>query len=138
MIILDLKAQSMLLVDHKKALLWLPPGGHVEPDEDPIDAAQRELFEELSTELPLLQHAPFFLTMTETVGLTAGHTDISLWYLFQGNSTAHYAYDHSEFNAIRWFPLSDLPFERSDPHLARFCHKLQEVSSHIRTVTHDN
>jgi 8-oxo-dGTP diphosphatase len=32
----------ILLVDHVNAGLWLPPGGHVEPDEDPEVTARRE------------------------------------------------------------------------------------------------
>ena len=36
---------------HGIANLWLPPGGHVEPDEDPIQAVQREVLEE--TDIPV-------------------------------------------------------------------------------------
>lgn len=43
----DPKVNQLLLVNHKKALLWLPPGGHVEPNEHPSDTAKRELNEEL-------------------------------------------------------------------------------------------
>jgi 8-oxo-dGTP diphosphatase len=39
--------QKILLVDHKKALLWLPSGGHVEIDEDPKTTVERECLEEL-------------------------------------------------------------------------------------------
>ena len=35
-------------MDHKKAELWLPSGGHVEIDEDPTDTVTRECMEELS------------------------------------------------------------------------------------------
>jgi 8-oxo-dGTP diphosphatase len=38
---------SVLLVDHIKAGLWLPSGGHVEPDAHPVDTVQREVSEEL-------------------------------------------------------------------------------------------
>ncbi len=31
---------------HRKARKWLPPGGHVEPDEDPVQAVLREVKEE--------------------------------------------------------------------------------------------
>ena len=65
-ILLDIENQKLLLVDHKKALLWLPAGGHVEPGEHPTDTAHRELEEELGVSLPLLQPDPLFLTVTET------------------------------------------------------------------------
>ena len=35
-----------LLHWHAKNRMWLPPGGHIEPDEDPIEAALREAEEE--------------------------------------------------------------------------------------------
>jgi 8-oxo-dGTP pyrophosphatase MutT (NUDIX family) len=35
-----------LLHWHKKLHIWLPPGGHIDPDEDPVQAALREVREE--------------------------------------------------------------------------------------------
>lgn len=35
-----------LLIWHRKLRMWLPPGGHCEPNEDPIQAAIREAEEE--------------------------------------------------------------------------------------------
>lgn len=127
--LLDPEKKNLLLVDHKKALLWLPPGGHVEPDEHPNNTAHRELEEELNIQLPLLQETPIFLTVTETVGTTAGHIDVSLWYVFKADSSINYLYDQSEFNEIKWFPLDKLPLERTDPHMLRFCNKLIQALS---------
>ena len=31
---------------HPKIALWLPPGGHIDPDEDPVQAVLRETLEE--------------------------------------------------------------------------------------------
>jgi 8-oxo-dGTP pyrophosphatase MutT (NUDIX family) len=69
----------LLLVDHINTELWLPAGGHVDPGEHPRDTALREAEEELSIEGEFLKEGPVFLTVTETVGKTAGHTDVSLW-----------------------------------------------------------
>src|SRR2546430_7588125 len=41
-VVLDEGRGQMLLVDHRKARLWLPPGGHVEEGEDPWLAVVRE------------------------------------------------------------------------------------------------
>jgi hypothetical protein len=46
-VLVDPSDGSCLLVDHINAQLWLPPGGHVEPDEHPADTARREAQEEL-------------------------------------------------------------------------------------------
>lgn len=35
-----------LLHWHRKLQIWLPPGGHIDPDEDPVQAVVREVLEE--------------------------------------------------------------------------------------------
>lgn len=69
---------SLLLVAHRNAGLWLPPGGHLEPDEHPALTAGRELTEELGVAGDVVAAAPAFLTVTRTVGADAGHTDVTL------------------------------------------------------------
>jgi 8-oxo-dGTP diphosphatase len=122
--LLDPVTNQLLLVDHKKAGLWLPGGGHVEPGEHPDATVQRELREELHIPARFLLPRPLFLTVTQTVGVTAGHTDVSLWYVLRGDSRQPLQYDHTEFLQIAWFPLDRLPLQRSDPHLERFAAKL--------------
>src|SRR5262245_14182288 len=46
-IVIDPRTNELLLVDHKKAKLWLPPGGHVEINEHPRETVKREAQEEL-------------------------------------------------------------------------------------------
>jgi 8-oxo-dGTP diphosphatase len=128
LVLFDDVHQKILLCDHKKALLWLPSGGHIEIDEDPKTTARRECLEELGVQADFWIPDPFFITSTLTVGLTAGHTDVSLWYILKGDSHATYQFDEEEFNDIRWFHLDDIPYEKSDPHMRRFIEKLKETS----------
>lgn len=114
----------LLLVDHKNAGLWLPSGGHVEPGEHPRMTVIRELHEELRIVPSESVGAPLMITCTATVGLTAGHTDVSLWYALRADRHQSLHFDRHEFNAVRWFEFSAAPFERSDPHLRRFLRKL--------------
>jgi len=114
----------LLLVDHKSACLWLPNGGHVEPGEHPRATVARELREELGVELAHELEPPLMVTCTTTVGLTAGHTDVSLWYVVKGDRYRPIVHDTAEFNAARWFAFADVPLGRSDPHLSRFLDKL--------------
>jgi len=114
----------ILLVDHINAQLWLPTGGHVEPNEHPRSTALREAKEELSIEGEFLHDHPVFLTITETVGRTAGHTDVSIWYTLRGNRSAKLTFDGSEFHSVRWFHKNDIPMQRTDQHMARFLNKL--------------
>ncbi|WP_232317325.1 NUDIX hydrolase [Candidatus Nucleicultrix amoebiphila] len=124
-VVFDENEEKILLVDHKKSQLWLPPGGHVEQDEHPQETVRRECFEELKIEAKFWQETPLFLTSTLTVGLTAGHTDVSFWYVLKGNHRDHYEFDEQEFNSIQWFKFTDIPFDHSDPHMKRFITKLK-------------
>ena len=51
---------ATLLHWHHRVQAWLPPGGHVEPDEDPVQAVLREVKEEtgLDVELFPTQYVP--------------------------------------------------------------------------------
>jgi 8-oxo-dGTP pyrophosphatase MutT (NUDIX family) len=114
---------SVLLVDHVNAGLWLPPGGHVEPDEHPLRTAHREAREELGIGPERFRDVPSFLTITQTVGIDAGHTDVSLWFVVDCGRDAPFTIDHDEFRAARWWSPSELDSadpRRFDPHLFRF------------------
>lgn len=126
-LLIDENVNRILLVDHKKACLWLPPGGHVEPNEHPRETVKREILEELGITANFLLHDPLFATVTKTVGQTAGHTDVSLWYLLKGDSTLTLDYDRDEFNDIQWFNIECIPYENSDPHMRRFIQKLLQA-----------
>jgi 8-oxo-dGTP diphosphatase len=118
---------SVLLADHINAGLWLPPGGHVEPDEHPVDTAIREAREELGVVGSSVEERPAFVTVTETVGIDAGHTDVSLWFLIEGRRSQQLTPDAGEFRGVRWWTPADLHAAdpaRFDPHLMRFCAKV--------------
>jgi ADP-ribose pyrophosphatase YjhB (NUDIX family) len=118
---------GLLLVAHRNAGLWLPPGGHVEPDEHPADTAGRELAEELG--IAWVAARPTFLTVTRTVGLDAGHTDVSLWFIAPISRDTELAPDATEFAEVRWWARAELAHadpDRFDPHLGRFLAKTDE------------
>jgi 8-oxo-dGTP pyrophosphatase MutT (NUDIX family) len=135
-VVLDDARGLVLLVAHRKAGLWLPAGGHVEPGEDPWATVVRESHEELGVEAvasPITGDQPFFLTVTRTRG-RGSHTDVSLWYVLDADAETITYYDLGEFSAIRWLTEEQVlqePVERLDPHMHRFIHKLQ----HTRTTS---
>jgi 8-oxo-dGTP pyrophosphatase MutT (NUDIX family) len=45
---------KVVLHRHRKLGLWLPPGGHIEPDELPDEAARREVLEEAGIAVELV------------------------------------------------------------------------------------
>ncbi len=116
-------ADAVLLVDHINAGLWLPPGGHIEPDEHPVETARRELAEELGVVGAKVEEQPAFLTVTRTIGIDAGHTDVSLWFIAAGRREQPLTIDRREFRAARWWSLAEADAAQTnavDPHFARF------------------
>ena len=47
----------VLLHWHPKIGAWLPPGGHVEQNEDPVQAVHREVLEETGVEVEVVSYA---------------------------------------------------------------------------------
>ncbi len=130
-VLVDVHSDAVFLVDHRNARLWLPTGGHVEPDEDPFETVRRELHEELGiTAEPLdgIASNPLLVTQTTTVGQGAGHIDVSLWYVLSGWTTMPLVPDATEFEAVRWWTFDEIATsspERFDPHFPRFISKLR-------------
>lgn len=48
--------ESILLHWHRKVGAFLPPGGHIEPNEDPVQALQREITEETGLETVIIPY----------------------------------------------------------------------------------
>ena len=124
----DAAERCLLLGDHRKSGLWLPPGGHVEDGEDPRQAVIRETREELGIAAEFADDKPLFLTVTPTRGPNS-HLDVDLWFVLK--VTRHEANlnpDRREFKCIRWFGLDEprgWPADTYDPQMHRFAAKLE-------------
>lgn len=107
----------VLLVDHKQLGKWLPLGGHIEPGEDPEQAAYREVAEESGLEVELLGDRPP-LEFPGTKRLTAPayldvhdisgeHRHIGMIYFARAltHETRLAREEHSE---IRWFTAEEM------------------------------
>lgn len=53
--------QKVLLIYHHKLQKWLPPGGHVETNETPAEAAKREVKEETGLEIAFISQENLFI-----------------------------------------------------------------------------
>ena len=49
-----INGDATLLHWHRRVQAWLPPGGHVEPDEDPVQAVLREVKEETGLHVQII------------------------------------------------------------------------------------
>jgi 8-oxo-dGTP pyrophosphatase MutT (NUDIX family) len=113
--------QRVLLVHHNKIGLWLYPGGHIDPNEDPAQAAQREVLEEtgihtqaisdqLFTHPAVTTHAPPYTIIEMDVADTkiGPHRHIDLVYVLRATS-GELAAQLDEVGGVQWVPLADLP-----------------------------
>lgn len=110
----------ILLVHHKKLNNWLPPGGHVELDQDPEEALYAELREETGLTEDTLEivgekpaitspgtkflYAPTFLDIHE---ISATHKHIGLTYILRSKTTT-IMLSEREHNQIRWFSIEEI------------------------------
>lgn len=135
-VLVDPREDAVLLVDHRDAQRWLPTGGHVDPGEHPAQTARREIHEELGIQPDFLQSVgprPLMATVTETAGLSVGHVDVSLWFVFEGSTSDALTVDPGEFVDSRWWTFDAVvegPGTRFDPHLPRFIQKLRRATQH--------
>jgi 8-oxo-dGTP diphosphatase len=51
---------KVLFIHHRKLDIWICPGGHVELNEDPVEALYREVKEEVGLEITVLASRPGF------------------------------------------------------------------------------
>ena len=105
----------VLLRHHRKLGMWLPPGGHIEEDELPDDAAVREVFEEtgIRVELvgekrediedPVQLYRPAGVQL-ENIG--PGHQHIDLIYFARPRGSVEIHADYSE-DRVGWYGPED-------------------------------
>ncbi|MDW8380870.1 MAG: NUDIX domain-containing protein [Verrucomicrobiota bacterium] len=107
----------VLLCLHRELQQWLPLGGHVELDEDPEEAALREVREESGLEVELWGErppfrspgtraliAPRFLDI-HTINPTHQHIGLIYWARPQGGQLRGSRQEH---HAVRWCTASEL------------------------------
>lgn len=68
------KDGATLLHWHKRLQQWMPPGGHIEPNEDPVQAALREVREETGIIAELIATGDGRLAFDYPEQLTAPYT----------------------------------------------------------------
>ena len=101
------KTASIYLVDHIKAQDWIPPGGHINKDELPIETVKREFKEELDHQLTIEKIELFDLSIKEINRPRQNcliHYDI--WYLVHIDKIK-FNWLKKEFHDASWFDFDE-------------------------------
>ncbi len=131
----------VLLVHHRRLGKWLPVGGHIELDEDPEQAAHREVLEESGLEIELIGErppttgpgtraliAPRFLDIHR---INDTHEHIGMIYFARPRSSS-LRLAEAEHHDIRWCTAAELDQLVPPPSdaIRWYCHRaLSEVGS---------
>lgn len=110
----------VLLHYHGKLRFWLPPGGHIEPNELPDEAAVREVWEEagiraelvgergVGVEYPAQLVRPFGVQV-ERIGSGDGfHEHIDLVYFARSLDGLKAPESNGEGEDVGWYPVAEL------------------------------
>ncbi len=113
-------ARKVLLRMHDKYHRWFAPGGHIELDEDPNQAAIRETKEEVGLDIEL--YTPYALAPNSTTNvdlippiflnrhrISATHEHISfVYFATTKNPTVRVTYDADRSDTWKWFSAAEL------------------------------
>lgn len=112
-----------LLHWHRKVGLWLPPGGHIEPNETPIEAVLREALEETGMQVEIVPTSTSFAypdppqlpvpatIMVEPIrsfGGEAAHHHIDLIYFTRPRDVEDAAQTSTPEGSWRWITRAEL------------------------------
>ena len=130
------KGDQALFINHRKLGKWLPPGGKVDPNELPDDAAIRECFEETGIKVTLLgERAPVSGGLIRPYGMQhnpiiPGVRDhIDFIYLAVANSADQLSFNQVESSEIVWLPPDSI--------LAPNFNTFDSVKTWIRKLSHE-
>jgi len=111
---------KVLLVHHRILNMWLPVGGHIELDEDPVEALYREIKEEAGIDknnLEIMSDKPNLKGIRHKFLLTPNYLDIhnfsdthkhvSLTYLVK-SKTDKLVHNDREHIGIKWFTKQEI------------------------------
>ncbi|MBK7725987.1 MAG: NUDIX domain-containing protein [Dehalococcoidia bacterium] len=99
-----------LLLWHHKLRMWLPPGGHLEPNEDPVQGATREAFEESGLEVEVI--APPDLLVVDSPAVVPPPAVILIEDIVRPDQPFHQHIDHVYFTRS----LHQVDFAHPIPH----------------------
>ena len=115
--IYDEITRKILLVKHKKMGMWVQPGGHIEPNETPEEAAVRETYEETGLNVELLgkrkpRDIDFIVPLAiQNNKVKEDHYHMDFVYLAKVIGDNNLIKNEDETDGIAWFTLEEVKKE---------------------------
>lgn len=112
-----------LLIFHRKLQKWLPPGGHIDQNETPPEAARREVLEETGLEIEFLTQEnvwiedsnaesferPFMCLLEHIPSYKDEPKHQHMDFIYVGKPTkGELRYNSEETEALRWFTYEEI------------------------------
>jgi 8-oxo-dGTP pyrophosphatase MutT (NUDIX family) len=123
--IVDLEAEKVLLLHHKKLDRWLQPGGHCDGETDTLEITKKEVSEETGIVFSGFNREIFDLdihTIPERKGIPE-HLHYDVRYLFEVDSQIPFE-ANEESNDLKWIDFSDLKNYTSEVSILRMLEKI--------------
>ena len=121
----------VLLLFHPKLGMWLPPGGHIEPNELPDEAALREVEEETGVRAQLVGERALDVAYPRQLvrpagiqleDIAPGHQHIDLVYFaVPAADGAALAPEEAREQGAGWYALEDLPALGANEEIQAWC-----------------
>ena len=119
--------KKVLLVHHKKLGLWLPVGGHIDPNETFDEAIKREIKEETNLDVELIGNSGLTpaadvkkvlaLPFDVNVHSVGDHDHCCLFYLCKALNPEELKFREQELINVKWFAREDIAQAPTDEYI---------------------
>lgn len=104
----DRDSNMIFLGNHIKANDWIPPGGHIEQNESPLETIRREMKEELKYKLDKEVIELFSLTI-KSIKKKDCQKHWDLWYVIY-MPKIDFIFDKSEYYNVKWVTWNEAKY----------------------------
>ncbi|MBS0655346.1 MAG: NUDIX domain-containing protein [Verrucomicrobia bacterium] len=130
--------RKIFITHHKKAGMWVSPGGHIDSGETLMQTVRREIREELGVECKTVQTLELFLLTITPIDNEPQRCKVhyDFWCLFPTDGT-DFKVDPTEFHETRWVTFEQARQLVSDPANLQAFQKIEEMSEQCLRNLHE-